>query len=67
MIKVEGNKIVGVRIKNGNDSNDIFNGIKDPKTARYLEFKTVEELDAFIRKLNSYVSWFKEEKEVAQG
>lgn len=61
MVRVEGNKIVGVRIKNGNDSNDVFNGIKDPKTARYLEFKTVDELDAFIKKLNSYRNWFKAE------
>lgn len=61
MVKVEGNKIVGVRIKNGNDSNDVFNGIKDPKTARYLEFKTVDELDAFIKKLNSFKNWFKAE------
>ena len=61
MVKVEGNKIVGVRIKNGNDSNDVFNGIKDPKTARYLEFKTVDELDAFIKKLNSFKNWFKTE------
>lgn len=61
MIKVEGNKIAGVRIKNGNDSNDIFNGIKDPKTARYLEFKSVDELDAFIKKLNNFKNWFKTE------
>lgn len=61
MIKVEGNKIVGVRIKNGNESNDIFNGIKDPKTGRYLEFKTIDELDNFIKKLNSFRNWFKTE------
>lgn len=61
MIKVEGNKIAGVRIKNGNDSNDIFNGIKDPKTARYIEFKTLDELDSFIKKLNNFKIWFKNE------
>ena len=61
MIKVEGNKIAGVRIKNGNDSNDIFNGIKDPKTARYIEFKSLDELDAFIKKLNNFKIWFEHE------
>lgn len=61
MIKVEGNKIAGVRIKNGNESNDIFNGIKDPKTARYIEFKSLDELDTFIKKLNNFKIWFKNE------
>ena len=61
MIKVEGNKIAGVRIKNGNESNDIFNGIKDPKTARYIEFKSLDELDTFIKKLNNFKIWFENE------
>lgn len=63
MVKVDGNKIAGVRIKNGNDSNDIFNGIRDPKTARYLEFKTIEELDTFIKKLNNFKNWFKNDND----
>jgi len=62
MVKVEADKIVGVRIfKNEEEYNDIFNGMRDPKTARYLEFNTYDEFVNFIKQLNKFKKWFDDE------
>lgn len=62
MVKVEADKIVGVRIfKNEEEYNDIFNGMRDQKTDRYLEFNTYEEFVNFIKQLNKFKRWFDDE------